>query len=212
MKSIKVFNKYYKEYEEWFEKNKNIYLSELKVLKSFIPDGLEGIEIGVGSGRFAQPLVGIKVGVEPSTEMAKIAKSRGIDVINAYAEDLPLSNNSFDFAMMVTTICFVFDPEKALKEVYRIIKKGGFVLVGYVPLDSHLGKLYSARKEKSKFYKEAHFYTKSEVKSLLQKAGFSNLTARQTIFEYKNDLIQDYVDGDDKGGFVVVKGEKIQEF
>jgi len=207
MHRINVFNKYYKEYEEWFERNKNIYLSELKLLRSFIPEGLNGIEIGVGGGRFAEPL-GIKIGVEPSNEMAKIAISRGINVINAIAENLPLNDNSFDFVLIVTTICFVDNPEKAMEEAYRIIKPGGFILVGFVPLDSQVGQMYNAKKDKSKFYKKAHFYTKNEVESLMKNTGFLNLTMRQTLFEYTNDYIQDYRDGNDKGGFVVAKGEK----
>jgi len=42
-------------------------------VKSLIPEGLNGMEVGVGTGRFALPL-GIRVGVEPADNMARIAK------------------------------------------------------------------------------------------------------------------------------------------
>jgi hypothetical protein len=45
--NVEVFNKYVKEYEEWFEKHKFAYLSEIEALKKVIPKG-KGIEIGVG--------------------------------------------------------------------------------------------------------------------------------------------------------------------
>ncbi|MEJ5284256.1 MAG: class I SAM-dependent methyltransferase [Brevinematia bacterium] len=207
MKKIEVFDRYYKDYEEWFIKNRNIFLSELKVIKSFVDDNLKGIEIGVGSGIFAEPL-GIKYGIEPSEKMGEIAKKRGINVIRAFAEEIPFDDESFDFALMVTTICFVDDPIKSLKEAYRIIKKDGFILVGFVPLDSHLGSLYNSKKEGSKFYKDANFYKTSEVRNFLEIAGFKNIIERETLFENTNDYVQDYGEGSGKGSFVVMKGEK----
>lgn len=208
MNKIEVFDRYYKDYEDWFIKNRNIFLSELKVIKSFINDNLKGIEIGVGSGIFASPL-GIKYGIEPSEKMGEIAKKRGINVIRAFAEDIPLDDESFDFVLMVTTICFVDDPIKSLREAYRIIRKGGFILVGFVPLDSYLGNLYNSKKENSKFYKDANFYKISEVRNFLEVAGFKNIIEKETLFENTNDYIQDYREGSGRGSFVVMKGEKI---
>lgn len=207
MNKIEVFDRYYTDYEDWFIKNRNIFLSELNVIKSFINDNLKGIEIGVGSAIFAEPL-GIKYGIEPSKKMGEIATNRGITVIKAFAEEMPLDDESFDFALMVTTICFVDDPIKALREAYRIIKKGGFVLVAFVPLDSYLGNLYNSKKEDSKFYKDANFYKTFEVINFLQIAGFKNIIERETLFENMNDYIQNYREGMGKGSFVVIKGEK----
>ena len=82
----------------------------------------KGIEIGVGTGRFAAPL-GIESGIEPS-KMAIIAKNRGINVINAFAEHLPIKNSVFDFVLMVTTVCFLDNIENAFQEVKRILKPG----------------------------------------------------------------------------------------
>lgn len=205
--NIKVFDEYYLEYEDWFERNKNIFLSELKLIKSLIPDNLNGIEIGAGSGIFAEPL-GIKIGIEPSERMSELAKKRGINIINAKAEEIPLNDNSFDFVLMVTTICFVSDPYKAIKEAYRIIKPGGFIVIGFVPLDSQLGKHHEAKKDKSKFYKNAHFYTFYKIKSILEEASFKKLIARETLFEYTNSYIQDFKDFNYRGNFVAIKGEK----
>ncbi|MGC8765795.1 MAG: class I SAM-dependent methyltransferase [Brevinematia bacterium] len=201
------FELYYREYDSWFEKNKNIYLSELNLIKSFISDGLNGLEIGVGSGRFAKPL-GIKIGVEPSEKMAEMAQRRNLKVIKAFAEELPFENESFDFALLVTTICFLGEPLKALKEAYRVIKSKGFILIGFVPLDSYLGEIYVAKKAASHFYKTAHFYTKEEVRNFLEEAGFKNQICRQTLFVNTNDYVQEYREGDDRGGFIVIKGEK----
>ena len=87
MARIESFEKYSKEYDEWFIKNQNIYLAELNAIKRLVPSGKFGVEIGVGTGRFALPL-GIKVGVDPSRKMAEISRKRGIQVYEAVAEQL----------------------------------------------------------------------------------------------------------------------------
>ena len=59
MPKIEPFEKYSQDYEEWFEKHQKLYEAEIKAVKKLIPPFANGIEIGVGSGRFAVPL-GIK--------------------------------------------------------------------------------------------------------------------------------------------------------
>ncbi len=206
MPGVEVFNQYPDDYEKWFERNEAVFLSELGLIKSFIPDGLNGIEIGSGSGRFALPL-GIKMGIEPSKEMAKLSLKKGLKVIRAYAENLPLPDNAFDFAALITTICFLDDPARALKEAFRVIKPGGFILIGFVPLESKIGRFYFENKDKSRFYKQAKFYRVREVMGLLKSAGFTGLESKQTLFEFKNK-IQPFKRGHDTGGFVVLKSYK----
>ena len=60
---IDTFDKNYAQYEEWFIKNKYVYLSELDAVRNFIPRNKNGVEIGVGSGLFAEPL-NIKIGID----------------------------------------------------------------------------------------------------------------------------------------------------
>ena len=104
MPRIEPFEKYSEKYEDWFERNKFAYKSEVQAIKELLPQGKKGIEIGVGSGRFAVPL-GIKTGVDPSPRMRKIAQQKGIKVIDAVAEELPFKNSQFELALMVTSIC-----------------------------------------------------------------------------------------------------------
>ncbi len=209
MPKINVFEKYFKEYEDWFEKNRYIYLSELEAIKHFIPKSGEGIEIGVGTGRFTSPL-GIKIGVEPSDAMRKIAEKRGIKVYKAVAENLPFNDKSFDFALLVTTICFVDDIVKTFQEAHRILKNNGIIIVGFVDKNSPIGKIYQAKKDKSKFYKPATFYSTEEVINLLKEARFKNLEIIQTIFGDPSKIqeLQKYKEGYGEGSFVVIKAQK----
>ncbi|HHZ4597759.1 TPA: class I SAM-dependent methyltransferase [Legionella pneumophila] len=70
-----------------------------------------GLEIGVGTGRFAVEL-GVHHGIEPASKMRVIALSRGIHALDGTAESLPYQDNYFDFALLITTLCFINDPEK----------------------------------------------------------------------------------------------------
>lgn len=208
LKKIEIFNKNTSDYEIWFSRNELIYKSEIKALALAIPEG-NGVEIGIGSGRFAIPL-GIKKGVEPAVEMAKIASQNGIEVIRGVAENLPLEDNSFDFALMAVTICFVNDPLRSLKECYRILKPKGKLIVGIVDKDTSLGRFYLKKKENSVFYKYARFFSSSEIIDLFSTASFKYIGAYQTLFGNYQQIstIQKPKLGFGEGGFAVLIGEK----
>src|SRR3990172_6303343 len=139
------FNKYSLEYDKWFDEHPFAFQSELQAVRCFIPEQRIGVEIGVGTGRFASGL-NIPIGIEPSESMASIARSRGIEVLKAFAEELPFDDNSFDYALMVTTLCFVEVPGKALIEVMRILKPGGNFILGIIDRETQLGRIYESRR------------------------------------------------------------------
>ncbi|WP_456485758.1 class I SAM-dependent methyltransferase [Hydrogenimonas sp.] len=208
MPNIEPFEKLTEHYDHWFEEHSKVYAEELKAIKALLPPFEKGIEIGVGTGRFAAPL-GIKTGLEPSRKMAQIAKTRGIEVIPGQAEAIPLPDDSYDFALMVTTICFVDDAKKALQEIWRILKPGGFIIVGFVDKETPLGRLYQKNKEKSRFYKTAHFFSGDEVMSLLRQTGFSDCKAVQTLFGPDLAHMQGGLkDGYGEGAFVAIRCKK----
>jgi len=209
MKKIAPFEKHAKEYDAWFDENELVYLSELEAVKSMLPDSGTGIEIGVGTGRFAAPL-GIKLGLEPSKSMASLARKRGIEVVEGMAESLPFEDSSFDFVLMVTVICFLDDVGKALSEAYRVLKPGGCIIIAFIDKNSPIGKMYEHRKNEDVFYKEATFYSVDEVSDLLQQAGFKNLSFCQTVFQdtAEGEQVEKPEPGYGKGSFVVVRAEK----
>jgi len=53
---VAPFEAHHQRYEAWFDKHEAAYISELLALRPFVPWVGRGIEIGVGSGRFAAPL------------------------------------------------------------------------------------------------------------------------------------------------------------
>ena len=206
MAKIEPFDRYTAQYEQWFELNKYAYESEILAIKALLPASGEGFEIGVGSGLFAKPF-GIKFGIDPSEKMREIARKRGIDAIDGIAESLPYDDSRFDFALMVTTICFLDDIEAALKEAHRVIKPGGSLIIGFVDKNSALGKQYLKHKNESLFYRIATFYSVDEVVFFLKKAGFRDYTFTQTVFHYLHEIhaVEPVKKGYGEGSFVAVR-------
>ncbi len=203
--SSEAYYQFAYEYDAWFEKHSNLFQSELLAMKQAVPQNKKGIEIGVGSGRFAEPL-NIKYGVEPSASMAALAKQRGVKVINAVAEKLPIEDQSYDFATMVTTVCFLNNIPKAFAEVHRILKPKGILIIGLIDRKSDLGKKYEQQKSTNKFYRDAHFHSTEEITELLSQAGFQNFSYWQTLLNADENVIEQPQPGYGKGSFVVIKG------
>jgi SAM-dependent methyltransferase len=209
MPKISPFEKYAEKYEAWFEKNRRVYEAELRAVKAMIPTKGRGLEIGVGTGRFAEPL-GIRNGVEPSKRMRAIAQKRGLRVLNGVAEKLPFEDSMFDFVLMVTTVCFVDDIIRALMEAHRVLYDGGVLIIGFVDRNSKMGKIYLERQKENVFYKEATFFSVDELVENMNQAGFRNLTFNQTIFGTLAETPKDEAvkSGHGEGSFVVIRGRK----
>ena len=209
MPGVNAFDKNVDRYEQWFVDNPLAYVSELRALRELLPTNGKGVEIGVGTGRFAAPLE-IRKGIEPSRSMAEVARKRGIEVVHGVAEHLPFADGEFDHALMVTTVCFLDDMDRAFQEVRRVLRTGGSFVIGFVDRESPLGKEYQARKDKSAFYQDATFYSAEDIVSHLQKAGFGEFAFRQTLFRLLTELeeVELVKEGHGEGSFVVVRGEK----
>jgi SAM-dependent methyltransferase len=209
MSKTEPFERHATEYDNWFINHRFAYESELEAVRQHILRGRTGLEIGLGTGRFAAPL-GMKLGLEPSARMGEVARKRGIEVVAGIAEAIPFRDSTLDFALMVTTICFLDDLECSLREAHRILKLEGSLIIGFIDRTSPLGQSYERHKESSTFYRGATFYTVAEVISTLKKTDFREFTFSQTIFRDLPDIdsIEPVRPGYGKGSFVVIGAEK----
>jgi len=209
MPKTKPFDQYYVDYENWFAINKYAYLSELAAVRYFQPAMGSGAEIGIGSGQFSDPL-GIQFGIDPSPAMLNLAKRKNLSVVRAVAENLPLKSHTFDYVLMVTTICFLDDIDASFKEAHRILKQKGRFIIGFVDINSPLGRDYLRKKQNNVFYRWAIFYTVDEIIVHLKRNGFHLVATVQTVFgDLKSiDQVQSLRHGYGEGGFVVMNAEK----
>lgn len=211
MLQLDPFVKHAEEYDHWFDQHAAVYESELQAVKLQmlkLPENIHGIEIGMGTGRFSADL-GIKEGIEPVPAMARLAVKRGVEVMKGTAERLPYRDLHFDFVLFVT-ICHLDDIQAAFKETYRVLKRGGSIIVGFLDKDRAIAQSYEARRARSDFYRHATFYPVSRVEALLTEAGFKQPEYLQTLFGNLEDVteLQAPEEGFGKGSFVVVKATK----
>jgi len=211
MLQTEVFNENVKAYEAWYKKYPKVYLSEVAAIKEQLlklPENIKGIEVGLGTGRFAEPL-GIKEGIEPSSEMGKKAMKRGIEVMDGVAERLPYGDLQFDFVLLVT-ICHLDEIKEAFVQAYRVLKHGGSIIIGFIDKDQSIAKQYEEKRDRSIFFRHASFYTVNRVESLLKEVGFRNFEYNQTLFGTLEQIkkIQTPKQGFGEGSFVVLKAIK----
>ena len=211
MPRLDPFDGHQERYEAWFARHEAAYVSELLALRPFVPLEGRGLEIGVGTGRFAAPL-GVQVGVDPSPAMLARAAARGIEAVEGVAERLPFADASFDHALFVTALCFVETPAAALAEAHRVLRPGGRLVIGFIDRESALGRHYLAHQRESVFYREAMFLSAGEVGKLLAEAGFSIDARAQTLSRPLAELleIEPVRPGRGQGAFAVVSATSVR--
>jgi len=177
-------------YDSWYDSEigSKIFELELRTLRKIRFPG-PSLEIGVGTGRFAEKL-GIEVGVDVSKRMLRIARRRGIEVILADAHNLPFREKSFKTSYFITSLCFL-NAERALREASRVSEN---LVLGIIPRESPIGKIYAEKGKKGHpIYSHARFLSAEEVKELLRKSGFRIIEAFSTLFFSSDSDFEDEV-------------------
>ena len=143
------------------------------------------LDVGCADGKMLELLLEeVKVhnykGVDFDQKLINLANEdikKHLEVGNAL--NLRFKDNNFDVLISTAVIEHLENPEKFLKESYRVLKEGGIIILTTPsPLFEKLGTLVGHLKD------ETHFetYNLKELKSLLRKEGFR-------IFESKRFMI-----------------------
>jgi SAM-dependent methyltransferase len=183
------FEEHTDRYDRWFETHPGAHESELAALRHVLPafEADDAVEVGVGSGQFAGPL-GVGIGVDPSLAMLERAQKRGVAAVRGVGEAIPIRDDGVSVALLVTTVCFLDDLRGALREIRRVLRPGGTLAVGFVDRESPLGRRYRKERESNPFYRDATFVGVPELLEALDRTGFEESTAVQTLFSPPEDL------------------------
>ena len=187
---ISPFDDLAQEYDAWFDREGSpIFFIEVQAFRELVPFlPKPWLEIGVGSGRFAQAL-GIEMGVDPSAKLAEMATRRGINTFLGEGEQELFDEESFGTVFLIVTLCFLDSPLDVLKEANRILTPGGKIVLGLVLEESPWGQFYQLKKsEGHRFYKYATFYSYDDVVRLMAQAGFVNERVVSTLFQSPGEV------------------------
>ncbi len=145
------------------------------------------LDVGCGGGvalkEFAKVYKNARLyGVDYSRDMVDLSRSTNrrecesgrVEIQHASVEDMPLEEDSMDIVTAFDNISFWEDYEAALKEIKRVLRKGGrfFIINGFPPVGS-------------KWYDFVRIKDEQGYKNLLTQNGFKvNRIAveKQTIF------------------------------
>jgi SAM-dependent methyltransferase len=188
--SVSPFDNLASEYDAWFDRDGSlIFFIEVQAFKTLLPSlPKPWLEIGVGSGRFAQAL-GIETGIDPSNKLIEIARRRGIKAFIGRGEQTSFDKGAFGTAFLIVTLCFLDSPPDVLKEANRILAPGGKIVLGLVLKESPWGRFYQQQKEEGhRFYKFATFYSRDEVVKLLTQADFVTERIFSTLFQRPDEV------------------------
>jgi len=210
---VSPFDNLASEYDAWFDQEGSlIFFIEVQAFKALLPSlPKPWLEIGVGSGRFAQAL-GIETGVDPSLKLLQIARRRGVKSFIGRGEQELFDEESFGTVFLIVTLCFLDSPLDVLKEANRILIPGGKIVLGLVLQESPWGQFYRRKKaEEHRFYRYATFYTYGEVVRLLAKSGFVNEKILSTLFQRPSEVQhrEEHREGYyPDAGFTIITGAK----
>jgi ubiquinone/menaquinone biosynthesis C-methylase UbiE len=136
------------------------------------------------------------MGVDPDPAMLATARSRiataevRATFLEGRIERLPFPDASFDVVASVTVLCFVPDAAGAVREMVRVLRPGGRLVLGELGRWSVWAVLRRVRGWLgSTTWKSARFRTSAELRALVEQAGLSVLALRGAVFYPPSNLL-----------------------
>lgn len=200
--------KEYDEYASEFSNSRQFFWDELKFLKEYVNSGNSVLDIGCGNGRLSDLFKNEDIdytGVDFSKQLITIAKKeRGKNgtFVQATALDLPFKDSSFDKVFSIAVLHHIPSKEKRdrfISEAHRVLKPNGIcVLTVWNTFQSRFIKTHvehSLKKVlgrsnldfgdmiipfgKQKRQRYIHSFTKTGLRRLFEKSGFSNISVQK---------------------------------
>jgi SAM-dependent methyltransferase len=153
------------EENHWWYKERRRILKLL--LRKFEVKGT-ALDIGAGAGRNTRVLLehGLDaLAIENEETGINLCKKNHIPCLQGDVLNLPFAENSFSLITLMDVLEHIEDHEKAIKEIYRILKVNGKLILS-VPLDM---KLWSSHDEISLHKRR---YDRKEILQLIEKERF----------------------------------------
>ena len=113
-------------------------------------------------------------GIDISKEMLDVAKKnyKNIKLIEADCENLPIKNNTYDLVIGRGILHHLPNPEKGIKEIMRVTKPNGLILISEPKYNIFLELLRRIIRKTTKHFSETHKdFSEKEIKNMFEKEG-----------------------------------------
>jgi len=110
-------------------------LERFRIMVSWVPRPARVLDLGCNSGTFGARLTaaGCRVtGVDLAAGLLRTAATRGVSVVMAFAEQLPIAAGSFDAVICGELLEHSLDPAAIAGHAQRVLRPGG-IMIGSVP-------------------------------------------------------------------------------
>jgi ubiquinone/menaquinone biosynthesis C-methylase UbiE len=194
----------------------------IEVSKRIDPSSVQiALELACGTGRVTRHLRNAissdarLIASDISLDMLAVAKeklqSANIDWQIIDAQDLPYDDNSIDVVVCCFGYMLVPDRLKAYKEAYRVLKKGGMLLIATWDKLEHNAASYVYRTVAKKYLEEPlpaawnlpfSMNDDQEIKKDLQLAGFSEIVIEKVEKIAVSPTAKDAANGLARGGLI----------
>jgi len=163
-RDVKKFLKFYKS-----ELGRKIADKEASYLRGKLKTGERVLDIGCGIGWLEERLQDFNiVGVDSSREMLKEARKRSDKTfVRGEAENLGFKDGSFDVVIFITTLEFLPDYRKAVRESYRVLKPKGKLLAMIINPESEYFKGHV--KKKGSYFRRIKHTNLKEIENYMSK-------------------------------------------
>jgi SAM-dependent methyltransferase len=167
----------YSDYLSDRERNLRTFRQRYEVIRRFKPEPGRVLDIGCAAGFFLKVMHEEgwnPVGIEPSESMAQYAREE-FDLQEVYSgtlEDDSFEDNSFDVVSMWDVIEHLEDPRPILKNIRRILKQDGVLILETQNVGSVFAKLMGVKWHHYKFEEHLWHFSKETIADLLVSEGF----------------------------------------
>ena len=154
------------------------------------------LDLGCGTGRFSTALGQAfscrVIGVEPSAAMLKVARIKeDIEWLQGQAESLPLSDGAVDLVFMSQVFHHLVDSRRALREIRRALKPGGFLAIRNGMREENESLKWLEFFPEAKVIEDRRAPSRSELTGLATGHGFQP-TSHQVLHQLFADSSEDY--------------------
>ncbi len=166
------------DYDSWYESKEGAFVDKVETELGFslLPHekGMRVLDVGCGTGNHSIKLarMGLQVtGIDISEKMLEIARKKAgaslsVNFLYMDAAKLEFENDSFDGAISITAFEFLPEPEKVLEEMFRVVKKGGSIVIGTLNRESSWGEMYTSEDyRKNSVFKYANLKSEEDIRN-----------------------------------------------